>query len=274
LEDARRTSAADGSRITGVFVNALRNAGHPVGSGVSGWLGAEDPPALPPAVLTGRIWSFEFRTDAVTLLQVDVSLALYDGRTLERLWRMDFPCEEGLPLWIGLGCKPEEAFDAALKEVEEVAALQFRSDPFYRALHQAAGSPAAPVAKAAVLHEPQAGHESQVGDPARRCLAGLRTESGEPGLPDADHELVPGSSWTGTDEGRITATAHQSAPSVRPHNDPTTTPIQPSLPIPSEAASKPSGPAREPAKSPRARAPQAESEKKDASHSRGVMHTV
>jgi len=168
--------AAGSGLVTRVFANALRRAGYLAAIDASSGptLGRS---AVQHIVLVGRIWSFNFQTHASTLLEVDVSISLWDGPTAETLWRMDFPTEDDLPFWIGLGCKPEEMARAALREVEEAALLQFQSDPFRRA----------------------AGWPDAAGEPA-------------PSEADTPHRIVAAPSWTGTDQGEITATAHESVP--------------------------------------------------------------
>jgi len=176
LSNARGPVAAGSGLVTRVFANALRRAGYHVAIDASSGttLGGS---AVQPIVLVGRIWSFNFQTHASTLLEVDVSISLWDGPTAETVWRMDFPAEDDLPFWIGLGCKPEEMAHAALREVEEAALLQFQSNPFRRA-------------------------------------AGWPDAAGEPAPSEADtlHRIVAAPSWTATDQGEITATAHESMP--------------------------------------------------------------
>lgn len=173
---AGRQVATDSVLITRVFASALRRAGYGVALDVPSRHAAGGR-TVPPTVLMGRIWCFNFHTHASTLLEVDISISLLDGPTLETLWQVDFPVEDDLPFWIGLGCRPEEMTRTALREVEEAALLQFQSDPFRRA----AGWPEADRGPAPAEAEPV-------------------------------HQVVIASSWTSTDQGHITAAAHESDP--------------------------------------------------------------
>jgi len=163
--------------ITHLFVSALRFAGFDsavyLGSGRP-----VHPTNAPLFLLEGQVWEFHFESEAgIPCLAVDLSLSLRDLNVSTLLWKSDFPTEEELPTWIGLGCGPEPLLDQALREVVDSAVRDFQSTEFTSAVGQPAGS--------------------------------------KPPLPrtsEITHAIVTGSSWTGTEEGEIQATAHESAP--------------------------------------------------------------
>ena len=164
-----------GCLVTRLIMTALRDAGYSVVSEIHGW-GKPQPDTGPRAVLEGRIWSFEFLTNATTLLDVDLTLSLYGKQTAEMLWQSEFPDADGLPFWVGLGCKPEETIRTALQAVEEAARERFSSEHFAEVV----------------------GWDAEDAEQSRVRV-------------DATHELVSEASWTGTDAGEISATAHESA---------------------------------------------------------------
>ncbi|MCU0772217.1 MAG: hypothetical protein MUE94_10690 [Verrucomicrobia bacterium] len=171
--DSSGILTVDRHLITDRFVKALQRAGHdvllaPEPTGPAGSTGT-----TPSAVLEGRIWSFHFRTRPAPVLEVDVSLVLTDARQSAVLWQVDFPPDDSLPFWIGLGCPSEHLLSAALHDVETAAFEQFGSEAFC----QAVGTQPKPVQRPAS---------------------------------EESHDIVLANSWTATDAGEITATARES----------------------------------------------------------------
>jgi hypothetical protein len=168
--------APDRDLISGLFVRALKQAGYdavmaPVAMSTIHSVAAGC------VVLEGQIWSFRFETRAAPVLEVDLSLQLRGGDGAEVLWQADFPEDNTVPLWIGLGCDPRDMAGAALKEVEAAVRQQFAARKFAESVRQ---------------------------------VVPLTSEPASAPVPDDSHEVVAGSSWTGTDEGEIKATAHVS----------------------------------------------------------------
>lgn len=137
-----------------------------------------------PAVLEGHIWSLLFETKPIPLFHVDLSLSLLDPQTSRILWQSDFPGEEDSPVWIGLGCRLEDMVSMALAELEAAALLHFRSAPFLEAVGFVDACPV-----------PLPGH------------------SGD------SHTVMAASSWTSTDNGEVTTTAHESESAAPIKND-------------------------------------------------------
>jgi hypothetical protein len=163
--------------ITRLFLRALQHAGYntspqPVGSA------ARRGNTSSPVVLEGRIWRMQLEERPTPILNVDISLTLSDSSTSMTLWSMDFPEDDLLPFWVGLGCPAEESVAIALGELEAAALVQFSSASFLEAVD---GQEA--------VSEPQP------------------TDAG------GSHKVVSASSWTATDEGKITATAYESGSS-------------------------------------------------------------
>ena len=148
-----------------------------------------------PVMLEGRIWRLQFQTGPAPTLELDLSLTLYDLQPSAILWKMDIPADGTLPFWIGLGCKPEEMVPAALEELEAAAMLHFRSEQFIRAIG---------------------------GQVARR-----ETASPDPG---GSHKVVASTSWTTSEQGQITATAHESGTQAHA-NDTAGDDIRPPAPV-------------------------------------------
>ncbi len=162
--------------ISGLFRLALSQAGYDA---------VMDPTAnsrvsrLPAGciVLEGQVWSFQFETRAVPSLELDLSLQLRASGRAEVLWQSDFPEDSSVPFWIGLGCDPRDMARAAMQEVVDAARRQFATPEFRESARQR--TPPAP--------EPESGATME-----------------------DSHAVVGSSSWTGTDEGEIRATAHVS----------------------------------------------------------------
>ena len=121
--------APDRDLISRLFLMALKRAGY---DAVMEPVAMSTMPNVEAGcvVLEGQLWSFRFETRAAPVLEVDLSLQLRGGDGAEVLWQSDFPEDNTVPLWIGLGCEPRDMVGAALKEVEEVARQQFAAPTF------------------------------------------------------------------------------------------------------------------------------------------------
>lgn len=170
--------AIDHRLITQLFARTLQRAGYDAELELDG---AEASTRAPGGalVLDGHIWRFHFQTRPTTILELDLSLVVVNAQTLAVLWQLEVPDEDTLPFWVGLGCRPAEMLQAAMQEVEEAAFVEFASERFARA-----------VSGSSKRLDPEA-----LG-------------------PDMSHDVVAESSWTATDEGEITATAHESGRSA------------------------------------------------------------
>jgi hypothetical protein len=165
--------------ITRLFLRALQHAGYntspqPVGSA------ARRGDASSPVVLEGRIWRMQLEERPTPVLNVDISVALHDSSTSMTLWRTDFPEDDSLPFWVGLGCPAEESVAIALGELEAAALVQFSSASFLEAVD---------------------GREA--------------VSETQPADTGGSHKVVSASSWTATDEGEITATAYESGSAAK-----------------------------------------------------------
>lgn len=160
--------------ITRLFISALQRAGHDPSPEPAGFA-LERSVASGPVVLEGCIWKLHFETSPTPVLDLDLSLTLFALQPSTILWQADIPEVETLPFWIGLGCRPDEVVPAALADLEAAALIQFRSEQFLEAVEGRAVRKQAP--------------------------------SPDPG---GSHKVVAATSWTTSEQGDITATAHES----------------------------------------------------------------
>lgn len=166
----------DRVQITRVFLNALQEAGYACRLETEEARQDATGATAGEFTLEGRIWRCQLDVRPVPLLDLDITLRLSGRQGAVGQWQMDFPEDQNLPLWMGLGCQPEQIVHAALKGVESSALEEFQSESFRAALGRLSDHPA------------------------------------DSTTAEAHHEIVEANSWTATDQGEITATAHAAEP--------------------------------------------------------------
>ena len=144
----------DALLIAGLLVTALHESGLVAELDVPPGLSVSVNHRSVHRVLTGQLWSFALDEEAgVPILVADLHMELRDPRSSALLWSANFPGDVEVPLWVGLGCRPELAVPAALAAFRIAAGQCFASDTF----RQAAGNHG--VSREVVRDEPLSTHE-------------------------------------------------------------------------------------------------------------------